>query len=102
MKRKWKKIKNEVLGKEYDLSIVFAGNALMKKLNKTYRKKPEAANVLSFPLSRKEGEIFINKKLAKQKDYIDYLFIHSLLHLKGFKHGKKMEKEEKKIWRAIS
>lgn len=98
MKKKWQKIKNQVLGKKYDLSAVFADNALMKELNKTYRKKAEPANVLSFALSKKEGEIFINKKFEKQK-YSDYLFVHSLLHLKGFKHGKKMETEEKIIKR---
>lgn len=102
MKKGWQKIKNQVLGKEYDLSIVFADNALMKELNKTYRKKAEPANVLSFALSKKEGEVFINKKFEKQKDYADSLFIHSLLHLKGLRHGKKMGVEEKKIWRAIS
>ncbi len=90
MKRRWKKIKNEVLGKEYDLSIVFADNALMKKLNKTYRKKAESANVLSFPLSKTMGEIMINKNLKiKNQNYIDYLFLHSVLHLRGFRHGKK-------------
>jgi len=102
MRKRWEKIKNQVLGKKFDLSVVFAGSAMMKKLNEVYRKKKGAAEVLSFPLSKTMGEIFINKKAARP----DYLFIHSLLHLKGFKHGKKMEAEEqkiiKKIWPAIS
>jgi len=93
MKRRWEKIKNQVLGKEYDLSLVFADNVLMKELNKTYRKKGGSANVLSFPLSKTMGEIFINKKAARP----DYLFLHSLLHLRGFEHGRKMDDEEKKI-----
>ena len=94
--QKWVRIKNQVLGEKFDLSVVFAADALMRKLNKTYRKKQEAADVLSFTLSKTMGEIFINKKF-KGKDYADYLFIHSLLHLKEFKHGKKMDKEEEKI-----
>ena len=98
MRKKWEKIKNQVLGKKFDLSVVFADSAMMKKLNETYRKKKGATDVLSFPLSKTMGEIFINKK-ATQKDY---LFIHSLLHLKGLKHSKKMDKEEQKIWPEIS
>ncbi len=97
MKRKWEEIKKKVLGKDFDLSVVMANDAMMKKLNETYRKKKGATDVLSFSLSKNMGEIFINKK-AKNPDY---LFLHSLLHLKGLNHGKKMEKEEKKIWRAI-
>ena len=110
----WEKIKEEVLGKKYELSLVFGGNALMKKLNKTYRGKNKAASVLSFPLSKKseaprlpstslrtsrsgqssrlrsgQGEIFIN---FSQKEYFPlYLFIHALLHLKGFEHNARME-----------
>lgn len=92
MRRKWKEIKERVLGKNFDLSVVIANDALMKKLNETYRKKKGPTDVLSFSLSPTMGEIFINKKAARP----DYLFIHSLLHLKGLRHGKKMETEEKK------
>lgn len=98
MRRKWEKIKNKVLGKKFDLSVVLADRAMMKKLNETYRKKKGATDVLSFPLSKTMGEIFISKKAAQK----DYLFIHSLLHLKGLRHGKIMEKEEKKLWPGIS
>ena len=98
MERKWQKIKNQVLGKKFDLSVVLAEDSLMKKLNEKYRKKTGTTNVLSFPLSKTAGEIFINKKAVRP----NYLFIHSLLHLKGFRHGKKMEAEEKKLWREIS
>jgi ssRNA-specific RNase YbeY (16S rRNA maturation enzyme) len=95
VKASWEKIKDKVLGKKYDLSVVLADDAMMKKLNETYHKKKGATNVLSFPLSPEMGEIFINKNA----DNKDFLFIHSLLHLKGLKHGKIMEKEEQKIWR---
>jgi len=98
MRKKWVEIKNQVLGKKFDLSVVMADANLMKKLNEIYRKKEGPTDVLSFSLSPTMGEIFISKK-ATQKDY---LFIHSLLHLKGLKHGKIMEKEEQKLWRAIS
>jgi rRNA maturation RNase YbeY len=96
MKKKWEEIKEETLGKKFNLSVVFVGNKLMSKLNKTYRKKTGASNVLSFLLSKEEGEIFINSKFGKKK-YADFLFAHSVLHLKGMSHGKKMETEEKKL-----
>lgn len=100
MKSSWLKIKKQVLGEKYDLSVFFLGDGEMKRLNSVYRKKNYAANVLSFPLSKNEGEILINKKYQK-KDYGTYLFIHSLLHLKGLKHGKKMDNEELKIMKII-
>ena len=78
----------------WELSVVFAGPALMRKLNKKYRKKDKVANVLSFLLYKKSGEIFLNtyeKKLL-------YLFTHACLHLLGYDHKtrKNTDKMEKK------
>ena len=89
------KIKEEVLGKKYSLSVVFAPSALMEKLNIRYRDKIKTATVLSFSLSKEEGEIFIN--LQQKKHHPLFLFIHALLHLKSLKHGAKMEEQEKKL-----
>lgn len=106
MRPHWKRLGIKVLGDKFDLSTVFAGDQLMENLNKKYRKKTGTCTVLSFSLSDTQGEIFINEQRAKKealklkisdKDYLDYLFIHSLLHLKGYEHGKKMEQEEKKL-----
>lgn len=96
MDKRWEEIKNKVLGKNFNLSVVFADSTLIRKLNRRYRKKNKTTTVLSFPLSKTSGEIFLNSSLVKKAD-LDYLFIHSVLHLKGYKHGKKMEKEEKRI-----
>jgi probable rRNA maturation factor len=89
------KIKNKALGKSYDLSLVFVGNALSHKLNLSYRGKDKPTNVLSFPLSKTSGEIFIDLSLAKKE--VVFLFIHGVLHLKGMQHGATMEREEKKL-----
>ena len=91
----WKKIKESVLGKKYDLSAVLAANGLMRKLNLRYRKADKPASVLSFPLSDNEGEIFIN--LIQKKHTPLRLFIHAVLHLKSFKHGAKMKEQERKL-----
>ncbi len=95
MNKKWKELKNYVLGEKYNLSVASIDAKLIKKLNKRYRKKNESTNVLSFPLSETEGEILLNEELAKKEK--DCVFIHSLLHLKGWKHSRKMEDEEKRI-----
>lgn len=91
----WKKIVEKILGEKHDLSIVLAGNELMKKLNKVYLRKNKPASVLSFPFSRKHGEVFINLHQTKYPPL--RLFIHALLHLKGLEHSAKMEEQEGKF-----
>jgi len=100
------KIKEAVLGKKYNLELIFIGNTLSKTLNKKYRGKNKPANILSFPISENDGEIFIDLKEIKKKaelfgenykTFTGLLFIHGMLHLKGFEHGSRMESEEIKI-----
>src|SRR5262245_7477507 len=78
----------EVLGKNYELTLGFVGNAKSQKLNKTYRNKEYIPNVLSFPLEKNIGEIFINPMQARkeapshgmtEKNFIGFLFLHALL-----------------------
>lgn len=102
--------KNTVLGKNYELSILFAGEALCRKLNKQFRDKDYATNILSFPLSDSSGEIVMNlkkvKKDAKEFDrsyenFFAYLLIHGMLHLKGYDHGSTMDNEEIKYQKKL-
>lgn len=104
----WEAIKNKILSERYELSLVFVGSRRMKELNTRYRKKPKTTNVLAFPLGRESGEIFMDLHVAKReaperpmpyRRYVQYLYIHALLHLKGFDHTtpretKRMDKEE--------
>ena len=101
----YEKIKNAILGKSYVLSLVFIGKTRAQGLNKRYRGKTYLPNVLSFPLDKNAGEIYITPYTATSESkefemtpdgYIGYLFIHGLLHLKGYPHGDTMEKAEKK------
>ncbi|MDP1625211.1 MAG: rRNA maturation RNase YbeY [bacterium] len=96
-------MKDAVLGAEYELSLVFVGDAESRRINIETRDKDYVPNVLSFELDDWSGEIFINpKEAARQaKDFgrtpsnmIVFLYIHGLCHLKGLKHGSKMERTE--------
>jgi len=104
------KIKEAALGKKYNLSLVFIGERRSRTLNKNYRGKDKPTNILSFTLDKNEGEIFITlekaKKEAKQfgrnfKNFVAFLFIHGLMHLKGFDHGSRMEEAEEKLRRQF-
>lgn len=106
------KIREAILGTDYDLSLVFANKQLSHELNSKYRGKDKPTNVLSFPLSDTSGEIFLDLETIKDEapdfemsyeEFVLFLFIHGLLHLKGMEHGDTMESEEKELfksWRA--
>jgi ssRNA-specific RNase YbeY (16S rRNA maturation enzyme) len=95
------KIKGAVLGKDYELSLVFCTDSLSRKLNRIYRSKDKPTNVLAFPLSENSGEIFINTKRLGKFTALE-LYIHALLHLKGMRHGAKMEHEEKRFLKLFN
>ncbi len=96
MRAPYNKIKDEVLGKKYDLSLAFLSAKEMRAVTLKTKKKDHVSNVLSFPLSKNSGEILICKKAAPPFT-VGYLFIHGLFHLKGLKHGATMEKQERRI-----
>ena len=99
-------IKKTILGAKYELSLVFVAAKKIQSLNKIYRKINKPTDILSFPLSKTTGEIFICKSEARKEmtkfgrtfeNFLTYLFIHGLVHLKGHDHGPKMEKIEEKF-----
>lgn len=106
----FEKIVREILGSRYELSLVICGDTLAQHMNATYRKKSYKPNVLSFPLSKQEGEIFLNIPCARReaKQYsttlekrLALLFVHGCFHLKGLDHGGYMERMEQKILRKF-
>ena len=104
-------IATAILPKDYDLSLVLIGDALGKRLNREHKGRDYPTNILSFPFSETEGEIFINVRRAerdakkfnhKKVQHIQYLFIHGCLHLAGYPHGGTMDALEQKYMKKFS
>ena len=102
----WRQIKEAVVGKDYHVSLVFPTLKLATDLHQQWKKKPGPANILSFELDDTAGEIFISLSQARREcknydrdyhNYLLFLFIHGLFHLKGYTHGSTMEKQEARI-----
>jgi len=95
------------LGKEeWELSILFCGDAFIRELNREYRDRDEATDVLSFAQGEEivdadgrkrflAGDIVISiDTLAKNAEYfaverneeLKRLIIHGILHLCGLDH----------------
>jgi probable rRNA maturation factor len=103
-------IKDHILGKNYDLSLVFANKKTITNLNKKYRHMDYTPNILSFPYTKKSGEIFIHLPTARKQapnfdmdfeTYCVFLFIHGCLHLKGIQHSSTMDMQEMKILKNL-
>lgn len=104
--KKFQEIKDKILGKDYDLSWAFITPERMQELNKQYRNQDKPTDILSFPLSKTEGEIYLcEEEVAKEAPKFDrdpenftyFLFIHGCVHLKGYDHGSTMERIEAKF-----
>ena len=85
----------------YEVAIVLTGDEEMRNLNRTWRGKDAATNVLSFPADdgiREPGllgDVVLahetTLKEARQQsiafqDHVSHLVIHGVLHLLGFDH----------------
>ena len=103
----------------YILNLIFVDDKKIKNINKTYRKKNQNTDVLTFvnfiKNNKNENETYCDiffsaetiKKDAKKNllnfyDHITHLIIHCFLHVNGYDHIKKsefmkMKKLEEKI-----
>ncbi len=103
-------IADRILGRGFFVSLVLIGDRRARHLNFKWRQKTYPANVLSFPLDKHLGEIFLNPRRAsleakrfhrQNREHLLSLFIHALLHLKGMDHSSKMSQEEEKYLRLF-
>jgi len=99
------RIKNDILGKNYSLSLAFVDEKESKTINNEYRQKNKPTNILSFLLHKNGGEIVMCPTVIKKEmkkfnrtfpEFMGFLVIHGMLHLKGFEHSSTMEKQEEK------
>ncbi len=104
-------IKNMILGKKYDLSLLFPSKEVSIYLHKKFKNKNTLVNILSFSFDKLNGEMIITLSQARieAKNYnrgyynhLIFLFIHGCLHLKGMDHSDKMEKEEYFYYKQFS
>tara|TARA_B110000037_G_scaffold170284_1_gene193057 strand:- start:114 stop:584 length:471 start_codon:yes stop_codon:yes gene_type:complete len=115
--------KYRFIKKKVSLTILLSNNKNIKKLNKKFRNKNKATDVLSFPSekiinikkSSYIGDIVVSFELMNKpkdlsvlefKNKVTKVFIHGFLHLLGYDHiklkdFKEMLIEEKKIYQSI-
>lgn len=95
----------------YALSLVLCADGRSRRLNSVYRNKDYATDVLSFPLTASEGEIYLNVRKALKdapqynhspEGHVYFLLIHGCLHLKGYSHGSTMESRENSLCRRFN
>lgn len=100
-----KKVAKKVLRgenkKKTELSIALVAEKEIKKLNKKYRRKNQATDVLSFGDGLNEIVICFKEVKRNAKKYnlipekeLAKVLIHSILHLFGYEHSKLMQKKE--------
>ena len=101
----FEKLKNDILGREYELSIAPVSEKKSRELNKKYRHKDKPTNILSFALTKQSGEIILCPAVARREAkkfnknlerFLGFLVIHGMLHLKGMEHSSRMEEAEKR------
>ncbi len=99
------------------ISIAAVSSREIKKINKTYRRKDKATDILTFVFSGGGllGEIILSPKDAARraklagktlKETCAFLIIHGILHIMGYTHNKnldtaKMENREKYLLKKI-
>jgi probable rRNA maturation factor len=88
---------------ETELSLVFTDDAHVRELNRRYRDKDTATNVLSFPAARTNPKmfgpllgdlVFAAETIARESavegltldHHLTHLIVHGFLHLLGYDH----------------
>jgi probable rRNA maturation factor len=88
------------VGLDGEVDVLFAGDRTLRRLNRSYRGKDKATDVLSFPAAEElaglhGGDLAISLDTAKRqaeehghtlRDEVRVLLLHGLLHLAGMDH----------------
>ena len=101
----------------FSVSVVFADKGKILEINQKYRKINKATDILSFNYSsgynkkKIEGELFLCPEVIEQsaKDQevsfqkeLAFVLSHGILHLLGFRHGKKMYKLQDNVCEILN
>ena len=95
-----------------EASVVLGSDALVRRLNRTYRGKDAATNVLSFPFQRPPGagpeegaylgdvvlaaetvQLEADERGIERRHHLQHLVVHGLLHLLSYDHDTDSEAE---------
>jgi probable rRNA maturation factor len=104
------------LGVRGEVALVLAGDGLLRRLNREYRGKDKATDVLSFPGDGGEaglGDVVISVAKAERNarglgrslpQELDVLALHGFLHVLGYDHETddgRMERLERRLRRRL-
>jgi probable rRNA maturation factor len=84
------------------VTIRIVGAAEGRRLNRQFRKKDYATNVLSFPYGGSGDLVLCHAVIAREardqrktvRAHYAHLVMHGMLHLRGYAHGRPMEARE--------
>ena len=73
-----------------------------RRLNRQFRKKDYATNVLSFPYGKSGDLVLCHPVVVREareqgksvRAHYAHLVVHGMLHLRGYAHGRRMEARE--------
>ncbi|HXN16436.1 MAG TPA: rRNA maturation RNase YbeY [Usitatibacter sp.] len=117
--RRWRRWARAVLARRGAVTLRIVGEAEGRRLNREFRGKDYATNVLSFVYDnaprKLAGDLVICAPVVAREAraqgkrveaHYAHLFVHGLLHLAGFAHEKaadaiRMEKRERAILRRL-
>jgi rRNA maturation RNase YbeY len=98
-------IKKERLNPKQTINIVFCSNEYIRKINKRFLKKDRFTDVIAFEFNEPDllGEAYISLERAseqagtfgmKYSEEVIRLFVHAVIHILGYEHGTKREREK--------
>jgi probable rRNA maturation factor len=82
------------------ITLRIVGEREGRSLNRTFRKKNYATNVLSFPYGRNQGDVVLCHPVIRREAraqgksvaaHYAHLVVHGCLHLRGYDHEKKRD-----------